>query len=310
MRVRLVLSALFCLNSLQASADFGHSGSSSPRVLHQQHEEIGLIPEILQLENGQQIPDSVLEQNSPNAIARSIVERLSRQSGGTTEPAFLVNAEVHLFFPRETLDSVVAYGLLSMHITRRRAGREGGSDVEKFLDVRLQVENGLSGLNLSAQSEIANRVLNRVRPKSAYLLLSDSKSASISKGFYGDLIAIPKDELRSRMTWTPTDSFAGPRSIHATANTFQYPEPTPPKSFMYYEAQIWGDVNLKDLKEIWVPINVPADVIEKIIETGIPLYYYEDSDPSRAIRGDLVGKKMRVLPNNCSELLGERIGEH
>jgi hypothetical protein len=262
-----------------------------------------LIPEILALKDSQTIPASVIRAHSPNEIARSIVARLHLQhEKGNSEAPFLKDAEVQLSFPKEVTQNIISNGFLNIHQAERppqtdaEAELSNTYDINRFREDRLQTENSLSLLKLdSAQPPEVKTKLDIVRPKSAYLVLNNQSEDLASFGGYGEIVAIPKRGLRSRMTWTPMDSYGSPEDLEL-AYTFQSNQAEAPEAFRYYEAQIWGELKPEDIQEWWVPPGTHADVINELKKTGAPVFQYEVQYtklgaiklPIRASRGMLV----------------------
>lgn len=231
------------------------------------------------------------------------------KNGKLNTPAFLESAQIHLFFPSEVANSIIHQGFLNIH-QARRSGMAADTtaddqDLQKFRTARIETEDILSGLNLSGSAESHSAEFQFLRPKSAFLVMSTPNDL-ISFGGYGNLIAIPSKKLRTRTTWTPGDSYSTPEDL-TRGHTFQFPQEQAPEAFKYFEAQIWGTIQVQngDIQEWWAPRDISPEVIDVLRKANLPIYFYETrfhsgkfaslNLPLHAIRAEIVPPPSNAL---------------
>nr|BDT29181.1 hypothetical protein BHI3_26470 [Bacteriovorax sp. HI3] len=237
------------------------------------------ILEIINLKEGDRIPESILLNYSSEEIAESIIERIAQQNrdaDASFAKGFLHTSDVQLFFPEKLLDDVIREKeFLNIHQVSDdhiRANDTGGT-VHDYRRDRVSVESVLSGLDFSSpKNELARKKMDELRPKSAFLVPKDLSEDAIAFG-YGEIVAIPKDNLRKRMTWTPMDSYATPEDL-VQGETFFSTRKEAPEVFRYYEAQIWGKLSISDIEEFWISPKTSTATLEKLKKLKIPIYFY------------------------------------
>jgi hypothetical protein len=114
---------------------------------------------------------------------------------------------------------------------------------------------------------------------------------------YGNVIAVFKDEVKNRTTFTPVDSLNGNYGLddrigagRVQAYTFKYRSNTPlPKTpdptddrLDYWEAQVWGKLSVRDVSYFLVSCPgdeaIADDAFESLKSTGVPIYQCEFVD--------------------------------
>ncbi len=262
-----------------------------------------LVPEILDLKDGQTVPADVYRKYSPDLIAASLVERyhdVNEATANAAKPAFDYEAdsEVELKFSDSIIGLIMHGGFLNQH---QYAASGGLYDPT----ARAQLEDSLMGVHLepSYVDGIGNPV-NSVRPKYAFLAFdrdSDGQHHDEFSHDYGDVVAVFNDEVKDRMTFTPVDSLIAKNHLGSvTPYTVQYRSTHPiqkitvAKNFGdYWEAQVWGDLGMSDVRYFLVncpgdqPIpNASLDVLESL---NLPIYDCRNADDASHLgRGGLI----------------------
>lgn len=260
---------------------------------------------VLRLENGARIPDEIISNSNTKELAKALVDRIrqrdraekntdaNRNSDNSISP--YRDTEVQLFFSTAVIRYLKEKGFLNIHQVRNKTPQA---------ESRRKREDELIGLELPSNlSPDLQAKVNELRPKSANLSLTfpkfwgntDLDDSAILKWGYGPFIAVMKNEVKGRATWTPSDShgrrdkarsFDAPfrsdeqlssdRSVESQrGGAFGDEAPTPPAK-PYFEAQIWGPVGLSDVSHFLVPPNTPAETLIALKELGQPIYQYEE----------------------------------
>ena len=184
------------------------------------------------------------------------------------------------FFPTEALSGILKNGILNQHQTGHSI--QGGANNKKR---RAQLEDSIIEIE-SKYNPSKSNPNHYLRPKSVILdpsgVRPDLKKMVETNGMndgrqYGDFIAILKDEVKSRTTWSAGDSYApshtsswqAPPIQSMRENLYEVKEPRG-----YFEAQVWGELDLRDIKEFWIPESTSLQTIERLKTTGLPLYTY------------------------------------
>lgn len=269
-----------------------------------------LIPEILSLKKNQSIPDSIIKKYSPTQIATSLVKRLENNSKAIRAKAGkgfnpLTGTDIMMFFREENFMQILEKGFLNYHqvgFTRGDSTTGGRASQEDFL-VQAVVEKGgydsfirqkLMELYEQGKMDQKPKVMresrlqspfNRIRPKYAYLFINDKTvdiGETVFRSQYGHYGAVFKDEVKSRSTWTPTDSLgAKPSDMFTFQDQMVDVKAHGDRDVKYYfEAQIWGDLKLSDVAYWLLPEgSVKSSEIYKLMKkTGIPIMKYKMDD--------------------------------
>ncbi len=221
----------------------------------QQGDEV--IPEVINLENGQAVAESIYEKYDASKIATSLiyryfqkVERPKISEADVRRPSYPLyqQAESVLAFDSKYIDSIIENGFLNQFVTNNRPRKDG------YMDRRVSTENFLSRLQLSQSYKLGNYPINHVRPKYAYGVFKSAQQAQVRNSInanYGGTFAVLKDSLKKRMTLTNMDSLAGhvlndsgfsQVSLYFQSSRFSFPPSTG-----YYETQIWGEIRISDV---------------------------------------------------------------
>jgi hypothetical protein len=277
-----------------------------------QPSERHLIPEIVNLPAGGGVPQGVYTAYDTRSIGESIVEhvhRIKEHARRTPQPKydFMRDSELQLYFQSSLIESVLSGGFLNQHVT-------GTSRMTLDPSLRANAEDQLAQLSIANGRWGKDLPENWVRPKYAILELNADRdlgvrTAGYSGSSYGEVIAVLKDEVKYRSTWTPEDSL---NIRQGAGNTFFARDPEFVKigdSTHYYEAQIWGELDLRDVKEFRVPKDFPEEKLKLLREAGLPVFEYELAhvhNRGRATRGKQVfggdPGKMRRYAESLAEV--------
>ncbi len=243
------------------------------------------------------LPDDFLQaikspQNDLRKIAASFMERkrlfVTRWDDPTLnigDPNFPQSAsevEVICIFPEQYLDSLFEKGQLNLH----QVGHSRGVCEPA---IRAQAEDFMIGIHLESKynPDPSSRV-QALRPK--YGCVNFLKPCGIKVNpfrllQYGQVLIVYNDEVKKRTSFTFGDSLASycepwaitlhPLDPHPL--TMLHP-PGPKESSMcrYVEAQIWGPIELSDIKEFRIPAE-RKDLLEKLSKSGKPVFSYDRS---------------------------------
>ncbi len=254
------------------------------------------IPEIENLKNGALIPAAVYQNYTSREIGEAVVQRLTKslkdptgkedfhELGPPTKVPFdpVSQSEIQLYFPAENVEKIVSTNsFLNLH---QVPSIQGYDTRTTFRD---QIEQSLARLRLSKEkSNDPDSPVNKLRPKSAVLefrLPADQMPVTRGGKRFGELVAVLKDDVKRRTTYTPYDSGAIFSSPYTTADRLRkevrpllasdyFFRPLHPSE--YFEAQVWGELSLSDVKEFLVPKGFGGDALSKLRETGIPIFQY------------------------------------
>lgn len=215
------------------------------------------------------------------------------------------NTRILLEVGHESVEGIIRDGILNQF----QVGTENtlAAKSDKSRRRRLSSERSGSWGRLDSDMQESNPY-HFLRPKYAFLDLTRRVSSyhrpTFIYGEYGNVIFVLKDRVKRRSTWTRQDSFNSP----GKAFTF-YDSPEIWKVSGYAEAQIWGEVDLRDISEIWVRESVPDLVVDSLIGVGLPLYIYEKAKYNN---GDgYHRRRRRISPGNelKIELLDQVVSE-
>lgn len=264
------------------------------------------IPEVLNLSHGEHIPIEIINKYSPTDIARNLVRRLDRNNQSIISKKNdgfnpLKETDVVMFFRAEDFQNILKKGFLNYHQIGNTRGDSSftirANKEDEFLG--LNIENGGYGsfvreklmelVELGRMDQKA-KVLrqanlmspyNRIRAKYAYLFVTNKDidiGNTVFRNQYGHYGAVFKNEVKSRSTWTPSDSL-GVSGHHVY--TFQ-DHFVQIKAFQdmfakyYFEIQIWGDLRISDVAYWVVPegANEETQIYKLMKATGIPIKQY------------------------------------
>jgi hypothetical protein len=245
-----------------------------------------LVPEILQLRDGQTVPSDDYKKYSSDLIAASLVERMhdwDERAANVAQPSFDYQSGtlLQMKFNDNEVTSILKSGFLNQH-------QIGHSDGLYSPARRAQVEDSLIGVHLESQYQpgVENPV-NGVRPKYSFLAFDNDPDGQHYAHFsrdYGNIVAVFKDEIKDRTTFTPVDSLVSVEhlgSVKSYTTAYRSAQPikkiTIAKDFGdYWEAQIWGQLSVGDVS--YFLVNCPGDQpvaassLATLEKTNIPVY--------------------------------------
>ncbi len=247
------------------------------------------ISEIINLKNGAQIPNSVFKKYSSVEIARSIVERLRRQGHAPGQIEDQSNFELRMYRSDRRLGHILEYGFRNVHQTYTTSGTDYAEYPQSYMESRLRAEKGLMDLTFSSKlKESEKEVLDELLPKSAFVVPHSSSRPPlmIESSRYGEVVAVFKDHIKERMTWTMGDSlnlsWEGQLKTHTAADSVNAIEVKRPG---YIEAQIWGDLGADDVKEWWIPKGASSETLDQLKKMGRPVYEYSPVEKTISFEG-------------------------
>lgn len=188
--------------------------------------------------------------------------------------------EILSFFPEQYIDALIKKGQLNMHQTGQSRGLTQR-------EVRAKAENSMIGIKFEEKhNENPKSVLHYLRPKYGLVNFPSPCGIRVNPNrllIYGQVIIVYNDDVKLRTTYSYGDSLFA--FCHYLAGDLkQYQEPhslldfaSPQKNetsdVRYVEAQIWGPIDLNDIKEFRVPDD-RGDLVDKLKTAGKPVYSY------------------------------------
>lgn len=287
----LVLSLLLTTSAIPA---FAHSIES----VSIDGQRFRPIPEIMNLPDGAVIPESVYARFDSRLIGASIVTRLHERhehQSSDHHPEFDYRRDgvIQMAFHPEFIDHHAQYGFQNQHQIMQSDGTMDGA-------LRARVEDVIATVQLEQRYHWGwQSKVNEVRPKYSFLdfLNNDDGQHALfefpvfeedAAAQYGDVIAVLKDEVKDRTTFTTSDSLVlddnGNGALEKGRYTMHYRGAQGLKKAeeaLYWEAQIWGSITLADV-EMFL-INCPRHsslkepFLTKLRETGVPMANCRDS---------------------------------
>ena len=267
-----------------------------------------LIPEIMALSDGEGIPDDIYKKYSTRLIAESVVARLARDRGGPGKLDKLTPRkqreieespgirggtfaleipmearEIHIYRGTKHLKQIVQTGLLNIHQT-------GTSSFESEFERRSVAENQFAELKISDSGKAADPEdrSNFLRPKYGVLQITSSDyfgaDYNLASNQLGPVTAVLKPEVLKRTTYSTEDSLLLYDGEGRTLTKAQLRKIIRPLSdpilylttpSQYFEAQVWGELDLRDVLEWRVLNSVRKGPIDILKSTGIPIYRAE-----------------------------------
>jgi hypothetical protein len=246
-----------------------------------------LIPAIINLKNGDSISDEVFDKYDSRSIGESIVYRISKTRKksryiGTPFNAFQ-DAEIHYYFSFQELtpNQIFTDGILNIF----QVNTPDTMGLRWFRSMEHEaIANRLAGLQIGSENEHLGSKINFVRPKYTGLAIKLGKELNYKTDgldYFGEITAVMKPAVLLRATYTPYDS--GSTNLLARAQQEVRPLTEPylyaPKGgySQYFEAQVWGALDLRDIKEFLVPSTIDFKTLGELKKGGIPIYQYEET---------------------------------
>lgn len=235
-----------------------------------------------------QIPPEQYDSSSKAAIG--IIQSINQESSTLRVPQIsseekYQRALIAMNMPFEFSLELLKNGARNLHST-------GNTNGDFDPEMRLTIESFIAGKRFSKKFSTTRGV--HILPKYAYVVFPNEKPMRM--GEYGDIFIIFKDDVKKRITWTPADSFnLESESSRAEAlrdgklNTFDFAANPIERMGAYFEAQVWGPLDARDVAEIAIPkVFRPDDhiyphakaMIEELVRMGIPISTY-DQDHQR-----------------------------
>lgn len=223
-------------------------------------------------------------------VASSLMERKRQfilrwedpnlNDGDPNFPNSLDEVELVCAFPEQYLDSLFKNGQLNLH----QVGHTRGV-CEPAL--RAHAEDYMIGIHLESKYD-DNREsrLHYLRPKYAYLHFLKPCGIKVNPARllqYGQVLIVYNDAVKMRSSYTYGDSLASYCEPWAITMHPLDPVPltllSPPGKYdkpicRFVEAQIWGPIDLSDIKEFRIP-KERKDLLEKLSATGKPVFSYD-----------------------------------
>ena len=250
------------------------------------HDNFGraLIPEIIELPDEGVIPEKVYFENDSRSIGESIVFRVSQNRTTSKYSAVPFNAaneaQLHFYFSFQDIkpEDIARRGIINIfQVTKKDPYNTRGARMVRHL----RTANILSGLVIKETKDTINET-NVVRPKYVGLDINMGKELNFKTDgldYFGEVVAVLKQEVMLRATYTAFDSGAfaqgypgAKREVRPLTESFIY-APRGGTS-QYFEGQIWGELDLRDIKEFLVPPNIKQSNLKKLRELGLPIYQY------------------------------------
>jgi len=230
-------------------------------------------------------------QSDLRKVANSLMERKkqfilrwenpnSASDSSDNFPKSFDDLELVALFPEQFLDSFLKQGQLNVH----QVGHSRGVCQP---DIRAHAEDFFIGIHLENKYE-PNREsrLHYLRPKYGYINLLKPcglKSNPFRLIQYGQILFVYNEEVKYRSSYTYGDSLAS--YCEPWAITMHPLDPVPltmmkppgkeeSANCRFIEAQIWGPLELQDIKEFRVPKD-RKDLVDKLTATGKPVFSYD-----------------------------------
>ena len=238
-------------------------------------EETMFIPDVLQLKDEAILSKDIIDKFTINQIADSLVMRIhnTRESNiivNNPQYDYLRDTDLQIAFHSRFISSIKKSCFQNQHQTGMSYGTNNGL-------LRSNQENFILGIKLEDQYS-RTEPLNTLRPKYAYLgILKPSKnhfSKYVPK--YGNIIAVFKDEIKRRATFSTDDSL-GLKDVNEIKTFFYRSEkPLEKEQNLYWEAQIWGEICIKDVDHFLINCRgfnkASNEAIQELLSTNVEVH--------------------------------------
>ena len=253
---------------------------------------------LLNLKEKSNIPDSFIKKYDSKTLAEILVKRIYEKRERYILPTenaipFDWNSETTLmiYFPSHVVEKIISQGFLNQYQT----GTSNG--VLQPLE-RQKTEDNLIGLNLGPIDNIQNPRID-LRPKYVAIDFGNLKlpfKIKIPGTEYGDLIAVLKDSVKKRSLWFMGDSLYYDNPWDYSENkidlekrgTFyktyidkKFSSTIDEKEENQHrtpEAEVFGALDITDVKQWLVTQNASDTTIENLKKTGLPIRQYQRRD--------------------------------
>lgn len=259
-----------------------------------------LAPEVLELSSSETLPASVFKKYDSRTLGESIVARIAQ----TRWPVDLFGSSVYapgelVKLPSSEAPSIEIYvpSRYVRDILREPNGAirnahevPHGEKTPDYRSQRIKTENKLSGIQLAPSGDPREEAeLLKLRPKSAVLGVEfePTRRLSISGAErFGEVGLIMKPEVAKRTSYTPYDSMSVIKGedvfperayleVRALSDEGTYVTSASAQT-EYYEAHIWGELDLRDVQEWRIPSDLDPGLLAELRATGIPVYSYRE----------------------------------
>ncbi|MBC74809.1 MAG: hypothetical protein CME64_02220 [Halobacteriovoraceae bacterium] len=232
------------------------------------------VASIISLRDSEVIPEQFFEQYEVNQIATSLIIRKHKSEAKERKPGYdyFNDTKIAIAFDSEWTQEILEKGFLNQHRLPHSNGFFGPT-------YRAEAEDRFLGLKIEKSYGNIGTKAHNLRPKYAFLLL---KKASDQTGYtqiysgYGNVYAIIKDEVKNRSTFTLEDSLNYNIGKDDVRTFFVRPKHPLRLASKYFETQMWGTLDLKNVSHFLVDCphvtNVRSDTLRALKATGKPVY--------------------------------------
>ncbi len=260
--------------------------------------DIPVIPEIMNLKDGEVIPKKIYKKFSANQIAASIVRRIhineeyeNQRDLDSWDFDFALDAKGVIAFNYKYYDSINEKGFLNQHIVHHSNGCECTGSRAKQEDkmARLRIEETYGDVGMPAHN---------VRPKYSFLIIPVDRDDMIPTTIasqYGEILGKVKDDLLIRSTFTPSDSLN--RSAAGKTRLYKSKDLLKLQADGYWENQVWGLLEMKDLEYILINCHgssLDKNQIKHIVKTAkVPVHQCKQIQSKSGSLSDVMpGKRL------------------
>jgi hypothetical protein len=275
-----------------------------------------LIPEIMKLKDGDVLPAEVYQNYDSRLIGASLVARYHQSDevdGNSDKPEFDFekNTLLQLEFNPELIKGIQQNGFLNLHQIPRSVRCPDSDLCNSYVGFRTHLENSIFKIVLDPSYEAEKgHPVDSLFPKYSFLGFdkdTDGQKNSNFTGAYGSAVAVFKDDVKGRTTFTPGDSVVTHgKDFHTLM--YRSPEKLSRNDGLYWEAQIWGTLGLSDVKYFLFPcpLSSPSEAtdLEAMKKTGIPIYCKKTGDNSHFEKGAVLYKGNSALVSKPEPLKG------
>jgi hypothetical protein len=258
--------------------------NSNKSILEKEQKElvdsivVKILPEILNLQDGQVISKKIIHDNDSRSVGLSIVARIDtieakRKPDTKNLYDFYNDSVIQMAFFDKIFDSIRRGCFKNQFQT----GRSNASFDPEF---RVKTEKDLAGIGITSDKD-PKSLSHHVRPKYAYFVPTKEMRGVRPNEYrrsYGNIYASFKNSIKDRTTFSEGDSIEFNLKARSLKRKADY-KAVRRDLIEYWEAQIWGDVCFSDVEYFLVdcPFTPPAPAISeatlvKMKETGIPVY--------------------------------------
>ena len=276
MRVRMIFVVFL-------ATYFSSAYAGSLFISHPSHPPVS---DILKLRDGDTLPSYFLATFGSRQVATMIVKRLEKgENAQDPNPYydFCGDTKIQLAFWEKLIEPIASGCFKNQHQTHSSEGL-------LFGEQRSAIENEMIKLKLEWRYEDnPKNPVHQLRPKYAYLGLQKSLP-NLRTGYspsYGNILAVFKDAVKKRTTFTPGDSLLVNPANETRTLSYRAAAPTTLEA-RYWEAQVWGEICFSDVEYFLVNCSIlrPASeaAIEKLKTQKIPIYQCEVDQIDRFTR--------------------------